>query len=271
MGKVWEVFSYELLSWWDMQRFSASAFFYIGTYLQHNQVALAAALDKKGAGRDTKVSAGTFDAKAGKLLAEIRKRCEEVGLTISTKFLDEFIDLSKREHTVGDLIDAHAKLESIIRLEMQDKLFMYIPSERAKFYDQPEGFGKEVNAKFPRIQFDMVEAGNCLAAGRSTACVFHLMRIMESGVQQLGNKLGVPLVHETVWQVILDQINKAIKALPTKDTVTVEMSQAAANLYAVKLAWRNEVMHPKETYTSEEAENILGQVRLFMQQLARIV
>jgi hypothetical protein len=49
------------------------------------------------------------------------------------------------------------------------------------------------------------------------------------------------------------------------------MSQASANLYAVKLAWRNEVMHPNDTYTLEEAEDILRQVKLFMQQLVEIV
>ena len=49
------------------------------------------------------------------------------------------------------------------------------------------------------------------------------------------------------------------------------MSQASANLYAVKLAWRNEVMHPKDTYTLEEADNLIRQVRIFMGKLATIV
>ena len=49
------------------------------------------------------------------------------------------------------------------------------------------------------------------------------------------------------------------------------MSQATASLYAVKVAWRNEVMHPKETYTLEEAENLIRLVKGFMQQLAEIV
>ena len=67
------------------------------------------------------------------------------------------------------------------------------------------------------------------------------------------------------------EVNKAIKALNPKDRGTVEMSQASANLYAVKLAWRNEVMHPKDTYTLEEADNLIRQVRIFMGKLATIV
>jgi biotin carboxylase len=94
---------------------------------------------------------------------------------------------------------------------------------------------------------------------------------MEVGVQEFGKKLGVPLVNEKNWQNILDPLNKAIKSLPHKGPGTVEMSEASANLYAVKLAWRNEVMHPNDKYTLEEAKNLIGQVKLFMGQLATII
>jgi hypothetical protein len=132
-------------------------------------------------------------------------------------------------------------------------------------------FGKDVNAKFPEIQFDMVEAGNCYAAGRGTAVVFHLMRIMEVGVQKFGAALGVALAVEKNWQKILDEINKKIKTMNHKAPRTVELSEVSANLYAVKLAWRNEVMHPKDTYTLEEADSLIRQVKLFMQNLAKVI
>jgi hypothetical protein len=162
-------------------------------------------------------------------------------------------------------------ISNILHSEIEARTFFHMPAEQATFYDQKELFGPEVNAKFPSIQFDMVEAGNCYAMGRGTACVFHLMRIMEVGVQQFGTKLGVTLADEKNWQNILDETNKAIKTFPAKAGSTIEMSQAAANLYSVKLAWRNEVMHPNDTYTLEEAEDILRQVKLFMRQLATIL
>lgn len=93
---------------------------------------------------------------------------------------------------------------------------------------------------------------------------------MEAGVQAFGTKLGVTLTDEKNWQNILDETDKAIKALP-RTAQRVQMSQASANLYAVKLAWRNEVMHPKDTYTLEEADNLIRQVKIFMEQLATIV
>jgi len=162
-------------------------------------------------------------------------------------------------------------ITSVIHSELEQHVFLTLDTKEAELYDQKELFGKEVLAKFPAIQFDMTEAGNCLATGRGTACVFHLMRIMEVGVQQFGSKLSVSLVGEKNWQNILDEINKAIKRLPPKDAGTVGMCQAAANLYSVKLGWRNEVMHPKDTYTLEEAHNLIRQVKTFMAQLASLV
>jgi hypothetical protein len=41
------------------------------------------------------------------------------------------------------------------------------------------------------FQEDADEAGKCFAVGRYTACVFHLMRIMERCVQKMGRDLGV--------------------------------------------------------------------------------
>jgi hypothetical protein len=180
-------------------------------------------------------------------------------------------ELKKGKTKVAEWQKTVPELQHRIRDEMEDNLFMFIPPERATLYNNAELFGKDVNAKFPGLQFDIVECGNCYATGRGTATVFHLMRIMEVGVQQLGNKLGVKLVNEKNWQNILDEINKAIKALNPKDPETIELSQASANLYAVKLAWRNEVMHPKDTYTLEEADNLIRQVRIFMEQLAKFI
>lgn len=45
-------------------------------------------------------------------------------------------------------------------------------------------------------------------------------------------------------------------------------AQASVYLENVKNAWRNDVMHPKETYTEEEAERVLRTVKDFMVYLA---
>jgi hypothetical protein len=250
-----------------MEKFSAEAFLTLARYLADLRHRL-----------ETFSSSGSTLAPMPKgsgghnTLIAIRSLCERIGLRISVKCIDHLIEQSvKEEPKIDVVIEAVAQIERTIRWEMEDKLFMYISPERAERYDRKDLLGEDVNTKFPALQYDIAEAGTCYACGRSTAVVFHLMRIMEAGVQAFGTKLGVPLVKEKVWQVILDGINAAIKKLPTKDPVTVELSQIAANLYSVKLAWRNEVMHPKDTYTLEEADNLIRQVKIFMEQLAKAV
>lgn len=107
-----------------------------------------------------------------------------------------------------------------------------------------------------------------MALNRPTACVFHLIRVMETAVQILGNRFGIQLTADKNWQNILDEANKAIKALNQKDATTKAYAGIASNLYNVKLAWRNEVMHPKQTYTPDEAKNVFHAVRNFTEDLA---
>jgi hypothetical protein len=259
-----------------MERFSAEVFFEIGALLERLQhmTSMQAEIEQEG----QVLGAQRIDVQKRKLaetrlatLRVVKTLCPRIGLRQPPKHvmrLETALETGELNHT--QIETAIAELHARIRDEMEDHLFMYIPPQQASSYDQPELFGKEVNLKFPNIQFDLVEAGNCYATGRSTAVVFHLMRIMEAGVQAFGTKLGVTLTDEKNWQNILDETDKAIKALP-RTAQRVQMSQASANLYAVKLAWRNEVMHPKDTYTLEEADNLIRQVKIFMEQLATIV
>ena len=94
---------------------------------------------------------------------------------------------------------------------------------------------------------------------------------MEIALQKFGEALGVTLVNEKQWQNILDLVNKAIKAKDHRLPETKKMAEASAQLYAVKVAWRNEVMHPKQTYTKEEAENIFRNTKIFARELVDVL
>jgi hypothetical protein len=47
-----------------------------------------------------------------------------------------------------------------------------------------------------------------------------------------------------------------------------EYATITSHLYSVKVAWRNAVMHPKASYTEDEAEEVLRQVIIFVNHLA---
>jgi hypothetical protein len=263
---LWIENSHRLVSWWDMEKFSAAEFYEITSLLSRIQ-GIASRMQADSVMPSSDPEGAPFESQR-----LIKYHCETIGLTVSAKCAAFMLArLANQDVTVGEWTNLLRQLDHTILWEMQDRSFFYMPPKDSSFYDQKELFGETVNRKFPKMQFDIVEAGNCFATGRGTACVFHLMRIMEVGVQELGTALGIVLVSEKNWQVILDEVNKAIKRLPPKDSKTVALAQASANLYSVKLACRNEVMHPKDTYTLEEAENLIRQVKLFMNHLAGII
>lgn len=156
--------------------------------------------------------------------------------------------------------------------ELEGRFFLFLPAESVPLYRQTEPlFGAAVEAKFPEMSEDISEAGKCLSLNRATAAVFHLMRSMEIAVQRFGDTLGVALATEKNWQNILDEINKAIKALDQKSAQTRAFAEASAHLYNVKLCWRNAVMHPKQTYTDDEARSLFDAARVFIRDLAGIL
>lgn len=96
------------------------------------------------------------------------------------------------------------QLSSVIQSELKSNLYLQIPKERSRYYDVGSTlFNGDVSEKFPAVITDMEEAAKCFALGRNTACVFHLMRVMESSIQRLGKKLKVKLVQEKVGTSLL--------------------------------------------------------------------
>jgi hypothetical protein len=168
------------------------------------------------------------------------------------------------------------ELRGAITDELEWFKFLSIARRDAELYEMAEPFGANVAAKFPRCAEDVRGAAQCLALDQPTAAVFHLMRTMETGVQTLGKKLKIginPLIEP--WHQFLLHVDKAVQVLPSK-TARQKQAKAAyagvsAHLGTVRLAWRNEVMHPKQTYTAEEARRIFEAARGFMDHLSDLI
>lgn len=198
--------------------------------------------------------------------------CKQIGLGLSSVYVGRLITRFEAKPSYEMLYDDVQVAIERIQDELATFKFLQIPSERATYFEDKPQFGEQVVNKFPKVIADIQEAGKCFAAGLYTASVFHLMRIMEHSTQYLGKRLNVALVHEKNWHNILDEVDKAIKGLPTKNSrqkaIRNRFAEASAHLRMVKDAWRNDVMHPKETYTEEEAERVFRNVKDFMVHLA---
>ena len=164
-----------------------------------------------------------------------------------------------------DLISMSVSITSLvktIKAESTLSFYLRIGRSESRFYRDENIFGETVAKKFPKLKFEIANAGKCLALKQPTACVFHLMRVMEAGVKLLGRKLKVNINVDTEnWAAIISRINGKIDQLPKITRIQqrkkAKYAEASTYLNSVRIAWRNEVMHPNESYTNEQAHKIL--------------
>lgn len=163
------------------------------------------------------------------------------------------------------------------RSEVGGQWLIIVSHDHSDYLDENVApFGNEVRDEFPKLAEDIDEAAKCLALSRYTACVFHLMRVMESTVHTLARKLKVTVdLRVATWNDITTAMSNAVNAMPGKTAIQKKnkriYSEIIGNLNAVRIAWRNEVMHPKKTYTRPEAARIFTLVEGFLTSLLSIV
>ncbi len=227
------------------------------------------------------INANQFEA-IKRDLSEIERIALDLNLDATLHFANYGQEIMSRGLVghVGELIIAKNNAERLahcldsIRInflvQMNSKLVLVFGSSFADFVrsDDPP-FGKSVEDAFPKVSGEISEAAKCLAFNRPTATVFHLMRAMELAVEALANGLGKSVTGKT-WGVMLSDMDNAIQAMPKGETKNA-WSSVRSHLYHVKQAWRNDTMHPKTTYTEEEAKAVFFAVRSFMIELVPMV
>jgi hypothetical protein len=195
-----------------------------------------------------------------------------IGLPCSVKAIERMIEsLQRPECTYADIKEQALDLERRLHDEFDSMVFMYVPTGAVRFWQAPQLFGEKVLQTFPSAQRDIEEAGNCLACGRGTAAVFHLMRVMEVGLRAIALKLAIP--YKPSWESYLEHIERKLaQDRQNKDAEWIATErffrEALSYLRAVKVAWRNPVMHIESHYAPEQAEEILNAVGVFMRHLA---
>ena len=181
---------------------------------------------------------------------------------------------SGSSHAMSRIFSSSLKeLKERIEQELEDRSLFYVDEESMKYINEGEFlFGNDVINKFKNAVPDLSEAAKCLGMGRNTGCVFHLMRSMESAVHEMGCSLGVTTEDKSnkvlPWGILIANLDK--KVAEFKDQNTREnWAAVAALLVHVKDCWRNPTMHPRQTYTHDEAREVFFAVRTFMKRLAR--
>lgn len=177
-----------------------------------------------------------------------------------------------------------ARLEAIvdgIHHNLGSRKFTFIPSNQANYWNNVSIFGDDWLITKPpsTVVLDAMEAGNCFAAGRWTASVFHCMRVAEHTLRQLARKLKVtisdkgkkcPLEYGD-WNKVITGIRgkltdlRRLPAGPRREKALQFYSAAADQCEYMKDVWRNEVSHTRRHYKEEEALRVIRRLRDFVQ------
>jgi hypothetical protein len=188
------------------------------------------------------------------------------------------LQIERMQNGLKASIVTHADLaislgELLRRLSDEAKLSrcLVMSQDEADLYTSAQPFGPEIEDRFPAAVNDISEAARCLACGRGTATVFHLMRVMEVGLKEVAQILEIP--NAPSWESYLTQIQTRIDAKYKAKGIQWKKHErifrdVAAHLYAVKVAWRNPTMHIVNHYSPEQAEAIFNSVKGFMRSLS---
>lgn len=183
--------------------------------------------------------------------------------------------------TVGVLTSELLRFQQDLNRELSRRKFAYIPPPNDRYFEQEQLFGEGVHKNIPEARQDIKDAGNSLAVGLYTACVFHLMRTTEHGLRKLARRLKVKLLchnkptplEEEDWNKIITGIrNKVEEARGLKpkrkkrEQLGLYSDLAEYALYLQHI--RNDVSHTRASYNDPEAKAVWSRVRPFMQLIA---
>jgi hypothetical protein len=163
---------------------------------------------------------------------------------------------------------AFSSFRQLLENDLSSILLLTVPPETAAFYRSTSYFGEEAQAAFPSAQSDMVDACTCYALGLNTACVFHVMRVLEVGLQALAKDVGVAWTPDP-WGQNLKNIEEAVQALHRTHPKKAFYSDCCTEFKYIKDAWRNVIMHLSYSYDEKDAKRILEHSRNLLKTIAK--
>jgi hypothetical protein len=196
--------------------------------------------------------------------------CHGLGLTFSELSIKRIKDCLSQDAQISfsGIKKSFEELDNRIIDEMEARKFFSIEPSKQELLTN-DLFGKQVAEAFPSAEQDIKHAGKCLAFEEWTASVFHSMRVLEIGLSVLAKDVGITKIDYRNWESLIHEVETNIKTASGGDKVKEQFySEAALQFRYFKNAWRNHVMHVRDTYDEQRAETIFGHVRECMVHLA---
>jgi len=269
----WAENHYKLISWWDMEKFSAERFVDIGRrfgmlqiYLRHKEH-------------------DAFNVEHRELIEaqfkHIQKSCAGLGLKFSLKGVDRALSQKLDQIKIcREAIELISDIETRFMDEMGSSLFLHIPQDREDWYLKPlEGWEQTVN-RFPNIQTEIEEASKSFACDRYAASVFHSTQIAEFGAIEIGKLIEIEDV-KLGWPSTIREMDRIIHRAKYPELTEAEkkyrdlIGQLLPEMQSMESGWRHKISHVanrlilmSSEFSPEVAEEIYVATRAFMRRLA---
>jgi hypothetical protein len=228
-------------------------------------------------GIDTDRSADDL-ARFSEGLLSLRGYCAGLELGESVKYLDYVARELEGGKFTSDIPHYVKSAKTVIENEAETRYVYHIAKDKYDLYFKELKRWEPIIIKFPSIQIDALSALKCYMLDESTSCVFHLMRVAESGLRALARERRISIPKKPLewatWQAILVGIKKSVDAManwragPAKEAALEFYRGAQGEFESFKDTYRNNVMHSRQSYDEHRAASVLLQVRDFMERLA---
>jgi hypothetical protein len=173
------------------------------------------------------------------------------------------IDSLKAENLGQTCVELRHRLND----EMKGRTFFQLRKNQIGIFNNTLIAGDQFKANFPKANTELIEAGNCLALDRYTACVCHLMRALEYVLKALQNELDItpdPEPWKNTWGKILAGIEakkgdgKKIK--PSSEWMKQRdfYDKCYSFLNATKTPYRDSTFHVVSIYDEASAKSIFA-------------
>lgn len=221
-------------------------------------------------------------------LKTARELCVAVGFNQATHVIGFILVHWNDDDPRKDYSTLNAQLLSVRDAIFHDHWqwkFVAVNPSYTKYIDNDTLFGEQVHAAFPDSCKDICEAGNCLAAGCGTACVFHLMRAAEFTLRSLARDRQIAFsdkpLEEKEWGQILTALEAALRDLRNESAKTWSdpsfrdsqirfYNEVIQEFRTFNEAWRRHLAHADihAFYEPEDAAHVMRHVSKFMSKLA---
>lgn len=211
------------------------------------------------------------------MLHEAGKELHRAGFGMSSHIISDVLRWTRErqiEPSFADVSKWSFQIFKTIQHEMHDVICIRLDAEQERLLSEDFLFGEKVADRFNSVRDDVVEAGKCLAYERGTACVFHLMRVVEAAIKAIWKTLSLnPPNLPNSWGNLLDPMDKqlALSKKQRHDLWAKEeafFAEAVSDLRAIKKAWRDTTTHLEKNYNLEQARKVFNAVEGFMRDLA---